>query len=143
MTYWRGLAVWGALAIGACSSAPPEQGLRDSFAEQLSANRFVKQFQRNGDELTFVGPGPEGGTASWRVHIDSAVVDANDDPAVTPEDREKLPYKGTVTSSWYADGVKIEPARGQSNLPFELLSNGLSQDCWAYWNASTSKWSWE
>jgi hypothetical protein len=143
MSYLRGATLVVALALAACSGAPPEQGLRDSFAAQLAANRFVKQFQRTGDDLTFVGPGPEGGSASWRVHIDSTVVDANDDPSVEAADREKLPYRGTVKSSWYADGVKIEPAGGESNLPFELMSNGLSQDCWAFWNRSTDKWSWE
>ena len=54
-----GLIAFAALGAG-CSSAPGEQGLRDSFAQRLSENRFVKEFQRSGDEMTFVGPGPEG-----------------------------------------------------------------------------------
>lgn len=123
------------LAAATGCGAPGEQGLRDSFAEQLAANRFVNGFTRNGDELTFSGPGPEGATAKWRVQIDAAIVEAQDD--------EAQPYKGTVRSSWFADGQKIEPSGGQSNLPFELMSNGLSQDCWAFWDEAGKRWSWE
>jgi hypothetical protein len=121
----------------ACSGVPGEQGLRDSFAQQLGANKFVKDFQRNGDDMTFVGPGPEGGTAKWRVHLDSAVVEPNQDKS------NPSPYKGTVKSSWYADDKKIEPGARQSNLPFELNSNGLSQECFAYWDQAGKKWGWE
>jgi hypothetical protein len=124
-----------AALTAACSSAPSEQGLRDSFAQQLGANKFVKDFQRNGDEMTFVGPGPEGGTAKWRVHLDSAVV--------TPNDDQKNPYKGTIKSSWFADGQKVEPNTRQSNLPLELNANGLSQDCYAVWDPVGKKWGWE
>jgi hypothetical protein len=119
----------------ACSGQPGEQGLRDSFAQQLGTNRFIKDYQRSGDEMTFVGPGPEGGTAKWRVHIDSAVIEPNDD--------ESMPYKGTVKSSWFADGQKIEPSATRPTLPFEVSSNGISQDCWAFWNAAEEKWDWE
>jgi hypothetical protein len=135
----RSLVVAAVLATAAlnasCSSAPGEPGLRDSFAQRLSENRFVKEFQRNGDEMTFVGPGPEGGTAKWRVHIDSAVIEPNPD--------EKQPYKGTIHSSWYADGQKIAAGARQSNLPFELTSNDLAQDPWAFWDPTGKKWSWE
>ena len=123
-----------ALAAAACGR-PGEAGLRDSFAQQLAANRFVTAFERQGDELTFTGPGPEGGTAKWRVTIDAARVEATDD--------EAQPYRGTIESSWYADGRKIEPALTESNLPFELTSNGLSQDCWALWDESAGRWGWE
>jgi hypothetical protein len=118
----------------ACSGAPGEQGLHDAFAQQLGANTFVKEFQRNGDDMTFVGPGPEGGTAKWRVHIDSGVIESNDDA--------KMPYKGTIHSSWYADGQKIEPSARESHLPYELTSNGLSQDPWAFWDPAAKKWDW-
>ena len=127
--------VAAAALTAACSGQPGEQGLRDSFAQQLAANKFVKEFQRNLNEMTFVGPGPEGGSAKWRVQIDSAVVETNDDPA--------LPYKGTITSSWFADGQRIDPGAGQSNLPFEVTSNGLSQNCWAFWSPAEAKWGWE
>ncbi len=131
-----GLIAFAALGA-ACSGAPPEQGLRDSFAEQLAANRFVKEYQRNGDDMTFVGPGPEGGTAKWRVHIDSGVVEPNDDKT------NPSPYKGTIHSSWFADGQKIQPRAADSNLPYELTSNGLSQDPWAFWDPAAKKWGWE
>ena len=121
----------------ACSGAPGEQGLRDSFAQQLGANKFVKDFQRNGDDMTFVAPGPEGGTAKWRVHLDSAVVEPNQDKS------NPSPYKGTIKSSWFADDKKIEAGARQSNLPFELNSNGLSQDCFAFWDQAGKKWGWE
>ena len=109
--------VAAAALTAACGGQPGEQGLRDSFAQQLAANKFVKEFQRNLNEMTFVGPGPEGGAAKWRVQMDSAVVEPNDDPA--------LPYKGTVKSSWFADGQKdrarrqaVEPAvRGDLERP--------------------------
>jgi hypothetical protein len=57
-----------------------EQRLRDSFAQQMAANRFVKGF---------------------------------------------------------------EPRGAESNLPFELISNGLSQDGWALWDEAAGRWSWE
>jgi hypothetical protein len=123
-----------ALMLG-CSQQPAVEGLRDSFAGQLGANQFVKDFKRNGDELTFSGPGADGGTAQWRVTIDSSVVEANDNQA--------QPYKGTVKSSWYSDGRPIQPAGRNSNLPIELMSNGLSQDCWAFWDKSSQRWTWE
>ena len=123
------------VTVAGCSSAPGEQGLRDSFAGQLAANRFVTDFQRNGNEMTFSAPGPEGGTAKWRVQIDGATVEAQDDQA--------QPYKGTIKSSWYADGQKIEPRGRDSGLPLELMSNGLSQEPWAFWNPTTSQWGWE
>ena len=119
----------------ACSSAPDTAGLQDSFAEQLAANKFVSEFQKSGDDLTFTGPGPEDGTAKWRVHIDSA--------AIEPQDDEKQPYKGTVKATWLADGKPIEITGTESNLPIELLSNGLSQVCWAFWDPAERRWMWE
>jgi hypothetical protein len=124
--------------LTACGSAAPDtDSLRESFAMQVAANSFVTDFARDGDELTFTGPGPEGGTAEWRVRIDSAVVEANTD------DPEQHPFKGTVRSSWFADGRQIEPSGSESNLPFELISNGVSQDCWALWDTEAERWGWE
>jgi hypothetical protein len=124
-----------AAVTSACGGGPDEASLRESFARQLAANGFVKDFQRNGDELTFTAPGAEGGTAKWRVQIDSAVIE--------PNDAEAQPYKGTVKSSWYSDGQPVRPSGGESNLPFELLSTGLSQDCWAFWDSAAGRWAWE
>jgi hypothetical protein len=123
-------------ATAACGSgAPSESGLRDSFAQQVGSNKFIKDFERKGDELTFSGPGAEGGTAKWRVQIESAVIEPTKD--------EKQPYKGTVKSAWYSDGKRIEPKGNRSNLPVELQSNGISQDCWAFWEQTARRWSWE
>ncbi len=128
----------------ACSSepieptGPTERSLRDSFAAQLSANPAVSVFTRDGDVLTFTGPGLDGsGTAQWRVHIDSAVVE--------PYTDQPWPYKGTVKSSWSADGQPVRPdAEGRrSNLPEVLTATGLAQDCWANWDAAAGRWGWE
>jgi hypothetical protein len=130
-------AIVAALMIAACGK-PGADGLRDSFAQQVASNRFIRDYQRNGDDLTFSGPGAEGGTAKWRVHIDSAVVEPNDDAAT----RAAQPYKGVVKSSWYSDDQLVRPSGRDSNLPIELLSNGVSQDCWAFWDEAAKKWSW-
>jgi hypothetical protein len=125
------------LVIATGCGKPSENDLRDSFAQQLAANKSVKDFQRNGDEMQFTGPGADGTVIKWRVHIDSSVIDDT-------KDAEK-PYKGTVKSSWYAGNYKVEPDRfgRESNLPLELISTGLAQDCWAAWNKTTKKWEWE
>lgn len=125
-----------ALLPAACGQRPPgESGLRDAFAAQLAANSFLGDVQRNGDEITFSGPAAGGGSGAWRVRIDSAVVEENDDPA--------FPYKGTVMSSWYSNGQLVSPSGRESNLPVQLTSNGLAQDCWALWDAGEARWEWE
>jgi hypothetical protein len=125
-----------ALAFGgiACGG-PDEVGLRDSFAAQLAANKFLRDVQRNGDEVTFTGAGADGGTAKWRVHIDSSSIEPNDD--------EAKPYKGTIKSSWYSDGKIVQPSGSESHLPIELMANGLSQVCWAFWDKAAKRWEWE
>jgi hypothetical protein len=124
------------LLASACGSGRPgEAELRDSFAAQLAANSFARDVQRNGDEITFSGPAVAGGTGNWRVVVDSAVIEVNEDPA--------RPYKGTVTSSWYSDGQLVTFSGRESNLPVELTSNGLAQECWALWNTASARWEWE
>jgi hypothetical protein len=132
------LIVLAIVSTAAACGRPGEQSLRDSFAQQVAAIRFIKDFQRTGDDLTFSGPGAEGGVAKWRIHIDSAVIEPND-----PKDNEAQPYKGTVKSSWYSDGQLVRPSGSDANLPVELMSNGLTQDCWAFWNPAKKQWSWE
>jgi hypothetical protein len=122
------------MATAACGK-PGADTLRESFAQQLGANRFIKDFQRIGDDLTFSGPGAEGGVAKWRVHINAAIIEANNDAA--------QPYRGIVQSSWYSDNQLVKPSGRDSNLPIELMDNGLTQDCWAFWNKATKRWSWE
>jgi hypothetical protein len=124
-----------AVATLSCgSSAPAAATLHDSFAQQLGANKFVKDFQRTGDDLTFSGPGAEGSLAKWRVHIDSATIQ--------PENATE-PMKGLVKSSWYADNKLVSPRGRESNLPIELMDNGLAQECWANWDKNAKRWSWE
>jgi hypothetical protein len=126
-------AIVAALTLAACGK-PTVDGLRDSFAQQVQANKFVKDFQRSGDELLFSAPDGTGSPAKWRVHIDSAVIEDYRD--------NTQPYKGTVKSSWFANGEAVTPKGRESNLPVELLDNGISQDCWALWEKSTARWGW-
>jgi hypothetical protein len=122
------------LGLSGCGQ-PDAQGLRQSFAQQLATNPFIRDFQHNGDDLIFSGPGPEGAVTQWRVHIDSAVVEPNASP--------QQPYRGTVKSSWRANGRLFQPRGRDSNLPLELTSTGLAQDCWALWDKATRTWGWE
>ena len=132
--FLRVLLILAALPLAACGK-PGGESLRGSFAQQIASNRFVRDFQRSGDELLFFGPDGAGGDAKWRIHIDSAVIESNDD--------EKQPYKGTVKSSWYANEQPIQPTGRDSNLPIELSDKGVSQDCWAFWEPETKRWGWE
>jgi hypothetical protein len=126
-----------AALTGAGCGRPDVNGLRDSFAHQLSLNRAVKDLQRNGDDLVFSGPGIEGDLAKWRIHIDSAVIETTDD--------KRARYKGVVKSSWYANEQIVRPSGNgrESNLPIALTAHGLAQDCWALWDEAGKKWSWE
>jgi hypothetical protein len=134
MRILQAIALAVAVAASACSK-PDTGSLRESFAQQMASNRFIKDFRRNADELTFSGPGAEGGTATWRIQIESAVIEPNAD--------EAQPYKGIVKSAWYSDGQRVVPTGTRSNLPVELQSNGLSQDCWALWDKAAGRWGWE
>ena len=130
------LLIVAVLPLGCAERPPAEEGLRESFAAQLAANEFVRDVERKESEITFIAPAAMGGgNGEWRVRIDSAVVEPNDDP--------KFPYKGTVKSSWYSQGALVQPSGRESNLPVELTSNGLAQDCWALWNPQTERWEWE
>ncbi len=62
---------------------------------------------------------------------------------IAPNNDEKQPYKGTVKSSWYVNDQPVLPRGRESNLPIELLDNGVSQDCWAFWESEAKRWSWE
>ena len=123
------------LATG-CSTKPGTDSLHESFVQQLQANKVVKEFNRQGDDMRFVAPGANGeDRASWRVHIDSAEIQENTDPA--------HPFKGLVKSSWYANDQLVKPRLRDSNLPLELTSNGLAQECWALWDNANGRWGWE
>ena len=68
-----------AVALSQCAAPQADdEGLRASFAEQLATSAFVTDFTRDGDELNFSGPDRQGGTASWRVRIDTSLVEPNE-----------------------------------------------------------------
>jgi hypothetical protein len=135
MTRTRVLAAVVAALVAAGCGKPGVGGLRESFAQQLAANTFVKDFTRSGDDLRFSGPDVKGGLVKWKIHIDSAVIE--------PHSEAGKPYKGVVKSSWYANDQIVRPSGGDSNLPLELSSTGLAQDCWAIWDEAARKWGWE
>jgi len=128
-----------ALVMSACASREAnEQSLKDSFAEQIASAGIARDLTRNGDELTFVAPraGKAGkADAKWRVRIDSAVLE--------PQTSERNPFKGSVESSWFADG-EIQLSSGSfSGLPEGFLDMGVGQECYALWDAETMQWSWK
>ena len=131
------LMVVATAVLPACgTTTPPSDGLRESFLRHLAANRFIRDVQPAADEVRFSGPGVDGKErAAWRVHVDEAVVEKADDPA--------HPFKGVVRSSWYADDALVKMGVRESNLPIELTSNGLAQECWALWDPATKSWGWE
>ena len=126
----------GVLTLTACAVQPGEVNLRSSFAEQVGSAAGVADFERAGDELTFSGPDARGGTASWRVRIDSAVLEPGPD--------EQVPYQGHIVSSWYRDGELIEQLGSMSGLPDVFLDPpiGVAQECWALWDTASNAWDW-
>ena len=122
------------LTMAACGKTRVD-GLRDSFVQQLTANRFVSNVERSGDDVVFSGPTVEGGVGQWKIHIDSAVIEPGAQPG--------QPDKGVVKSSWSLNGTIIRPSGANSNLPLELTSKGLAQECWALWDQTAGKWGWE
>ena len=128
----------GLLALGACgapeSDTADAQSLRAAFAGQIESVEAVSGFDRDGNEMTFSGPDGSGGEMSWRVVIDSAVVQ--------PWEDESLPYRGVVLSTWSAGGEEIQSAGSISNLPSDFLEAGIAQDCWGLWDAAERRWTW-
>ena len=99
----RATLIFVLLASACGDGRPSASDLRDSFAAQLVANRFVSNVQPDGDTITFSGLSAGGGAGAWRIVIDSAEVEPNDDPS--------LPYQGTITSSSLSDG-QLRPTVG-------------------------------
>ncbi|OLC48001.1 MAG: hypothetical protein AUH43_10520 [Acidobacteria bacterium 13_1_40CM_65_14] len=128
-----------ASALAACRAAAPqqrlEQQLRDSFVQQIVSTGIVRDFQRNGDTLSFSARYGKELDAKWRVHIDSAAIEAGVDG--TAKD------KGVVKSSWYVNGEPIHRRGDQSDLPLPFLDNGIAQECWAFWDSRSHQWSWK
>lgn len=124
------------VALSGCAQRQADdESLRDSFAERIATSEFVTDFERTGDELTFSGPDGDGGTAAWRVRIDTSLVEPNEfDPV--------MPFQGRITSEWYADGELVEYLGNMTALPREFLDRGLGQECWAYWVEAEQHWDW-
>lgn len=124
------------VALSQCAAPQADdESLRASFAERIATSAFVTDFTRDVDELSFAGPDRQGGTASWRVRIDTSLVEPN-------EFDDDLPYQGRVTSGWYANGELVEYLGNMTALPQEFLDRGLGQECWAYWVESEGRWDW-
>ena len=126
------------MALAGCAgpqAVAGDESLRDSFAEQIETSSFVSEFSRDGDEITFSGPGRQGGTAEWRVVIDTSLVEPN-------QFDDARPYVGRVTSDWYADGEIVEYLGNMTALPTEILDRGLAQECWANWVEAEHRWDW-
>ena len=128
------MAVIGVLTSVACAERPGEINLRDSFAEQIASVEGIRDFQRDGDELTFSGPDGRGGTASWRVLIEST--------ELRPSPDERLPYEGHISSTWWRDAELIAPLGTMSGLPTVLQDSGIAQVCFALWDAELNAWGW-
>ena len=121
-----------AVTLTACAGQPDEMNLRDSFAEQIASVAGVTAFERDGDELRFSGPDGRGGTAGWRVRIDSAVLEPGPD--------DQAPYEGHVVSSWSRDGELIESLGTMSGLPAAIQDAGIAQVCYALWDTASNTW---
>ncbi len=122
--------------VSACASPEPnEQTLKDSFGGQIAAAGIARDLERKGDEWTFLGPAHNKAEAKWLVRIDTAVLE--------PQTSERNPFKGTIESSWFADGEALLSSGSFSGLPEEFLKMGIGQECYALWDANTKKWTWE
>jgi hypothetical protein len=124
-----------AVTLAACGGASPEQQLKDSFVQQIVSTGFPRDLQHRGDEVTFTGKRGDKPDAKWRVHLDAATIENDADG--------KTPRKGTMKSSWFVDGEQIRPRGDQADLPLPILDAGLAQECWAFWDKKTGKWSWK
>ncbi len=125
-----------AAGTGGCAqSQADDESLRGSFAERISTSDFVTNFSREGDDLSFSGPDGKGGSAEWRVRIETSLVEPN-------LFDEAMPYQGRVTSEWTANGELVEYLGNMTALPKEFLDRGLAQECWAYWVKAEDRWDW-
>ena len=53
----RTVVILVGLLVGCGGGPPDEESLRDAFAEQIASVAMVSDLERDGDELTFIGPG--------------------------------------------------------------------------------------
>ena len=134
------MRVWCAIAplivCAACGlvADTPESLLEMSFARQIAGVVGVEQFDRVASEMTFTHPNTNGDIVQWRVVLDSA--------SVHPTDSGTEPERGDVLSSWYADGILVEPIGSMSRLPQAFLETGVAQECYALWDSDAGVWRW-
>lgn len=132
------LVVFIFIAAGTGGCAQPQaddESLRGSFAERISTSDFVTNFSREDDDLSFSGPDGKGGSAEWRVRIETSLVEPT-------QFNEAMPYQGRVTSEWTANGELVEYLGNMTALPKEFLDRGVAQECWAYWVKAENRWDW-
>ena len=133
---WIRIAPLAALVLVACARPQADEvSLRDSFAQRIAGSSFVTNFASDGAELTFSGPDGAGGTAAWRVRIDSSLVEPD-------QYDDERPFQGRITSEWYANGQVVEYLGNMTAIPQEFLDRGLGQECWAYWMEAERRWDW-
>ena len=125
----------GVVTVGCTQPQADEDSLRASFAERIASSDFIDAFSREGDELSFSGPDGNGGTATWSVRIETAVVEPN-------EFDETSPFQGRVVSEWRQDGEIVEYLGTMTALPTAFLDRGIAQECWAYWIEAEHHWDW-
>ena len=109
-----GGVVVAALATTACG-APDVESLRESFAAQLAANRFIRDFQQNGDDLSSPGPARKaasrnGGSISTR-RLSNPIDDpANKHGAAVQGHREIVVVLGRPTRPADRDATPASPS---------------------------------
>lgn len=126
------LPVAASVLAAACAMQPGEVNLARSFAEQIAAVEGVTDFRNAENTMSFTGPDGRGGTASWRVEIQSTEL-------VSTGER---PTEGHVVSFWYRDAELVFPLRQMSLLPDEFLDAGVAQRCYALWDEAANRWDW-
>ena len=125
----------GLVTLAGCGSgAFSEEGLIESFAQQIASIEFVRDFERQENQVTFAREDAGGLDVRWRVQIETTVIEPYDDAAT--------PHRGIVRSAWYADDRLVTNTETTSRLPAWILDTGLSQDCWAFWVEETQQWDW-
>jgi len=137
MTMVRAASVVGVVVfMVACGLAQeiPTEVLKRSFTEQVQAVVGIDTFQRVQDELTFGYQNSDEAVVQWRVVIDSVTLEM--------DDTRTHPVRGDLLSSWYADGVLVEPLGPMSRLPDAFLDAGVAQRCYALWDADSGEWGW-
>ncbi|MFL2433946.1 MAG: hypothetical protein ACJ0H0_03480 [Vicinamibacterales bacterium] len=134
MRVWR--AITALVVCSACGGVPdtPESLLERSFAQQIAGVGGVDHFEWVASEMTFTHPNADGDVVEWRVVLDSSTVHRGESGTE--------PERGDVVSTWYADGILVEPIGSISRLPDAFLETGVAQECYALWDQDAGVWGW-